>query len=56
MLDEQHGELEPVARLLDERPEPFHLVVAKATGRLVEQEQPGLGDQRPGELDPLQRP
>jgi hypothetical protein len=34
-------------------PELLHVVVAQARGRLVEQEQVGVADQRPGQGDPL---
>ncbi len=56
VLDEQHGQLEAVARLLDEGREPLDLLVAEAAGRLVEQQEARLGDERSRELDALERP
>ena len=56
VLDEQHRQLEAVARRLDERREPLDLLVAEAARRLVEEQEPRLGDEGARELDPLQRP
>ena len=43
MLDEQHGQVEVVAQLRDERAELRDLLVVEAAGRLVEQQQARLG-------------
>jgi hypothetical protein len=56
VLHEQHRELEVGADLLDELAELPDLLVVEATRRLVEQEQPGLRDERAGELDALLDP
>ena len=55
VLDEEHGQLEPVTRAGDEGGEPLDLLVAQPAGRLVEEEQPRLGGERTGQFDPLQR-
>src|SRR5207302_557126 len=55
VLDEQHGQVEVVAQLPDERAEFADLFVVEPAGGLVEQQQLRLGDERPGELDALQR-
>ena len=56
MLDEQHRELEVVADLLDELTQLRDLLVVQPAGRLVEQEEPRLRDERARELDPLLDP
>ena len=56
VLDEEHGELEVVADLLDEDPELGDLLVVQPAGRLVEEEQPRLGDERPSKLHALLDP
>ena len=56
VLDEEHGELEVVADLLDEHAELRHLLVVQPARRLVEEEQARLGDERPRELDALLGP
>ena len=56
VLDEEHGEVEVVAHLRDERAELRDLLVVEAAGRLVEQQEPRLGRERARELDALQRP
>ena len=55
VLDEQHCEVEPLAQLEEKVAECRHLLVAQAAGRLVEQQQPRLGDECPRELDALER-
>ena len=56
VLDQEHGQLPVVADLLDEAAEIRDLLVVEPSGRLVEQQQLGLRDERAGELDALQRP
>ena len=53
VLDEEHREVEVVADLLDEDTELRDLLVIQPAGRLVEEEQPRLGDERAGQLDAL---
>ena len=55
VLDEQHGQVEPLAELEEEVAERRHLLVAEPAGRLVEQQQTRLGHERAGQLDALQR-
>ncbi len=55
VLDEEDGQIEALARLGDEARQPLDFLVAQAAGRLVEQQQPGLGDEGARELDSLQR-
>ena len=56
VLDEEHRELEPVTRPLDEGRQQLDLLVAEPAGGLVEEEQAGPADQGAGELDPLRGP
>ncbi|HMG55002.1 MAG TPA: hypothetical protein VK601_16005, partial [Kofleriaceae bacterium] len=53
VLDHQDGDSENVADRADLLAEPAHLLVVQPAGRLVEQQQDGLGGQRAGQLDPL---
>jgi hypothetical protein len=56
VLHEQHRTgrgVGPLGQPDDERGEFLDVLVAEATGRLVEQQQPRLGGQRPGQRDPL---
>jgi hypothetical protein len=55
VLDQKHGQLPVVADLLDEATEIRDLLVVEPSGRLVEQQQLGLRNERAGELDALQR-
>src|SRR5262245_46078268 len=52
VLDEQHGQPEVVLQPADEVEERVGLVGVEPGGRLVEQEEPGTGQQRPADLDP----
>ena len=56
VLDEEHGEGEGGPDPPDQRSKLLDLLVAQASGRLVEQEQAGARGERPGELEPLHRP
>src|SRR5512132_174761 len=55
MLDDQDGQVEVLPQPPDQRAELAHLLVVEAPGRLVEQQEPGAGDEGAGELDALQR-
>ena len=55
VLDEQDGEPELVADPPDGLAELVDLAVGQARGRLVEQQEPGLGGQRPRQLQALER-
>jgi hypothetical protein len=55
VLDQEHRQLEAVSRARDERAELIDLLVAEATGRLVEQKQARRRDERARKLDPLPR-
>ncbi len=53
MLDEQHGRAALVADAPDQPGKLADLAVRQPAGRLVEQQQAGLGGQRASQLDPL---
>ena len=53
VLDEENGELEVVADLLDEGAELGDLLVVQATRGLVEEKESRLGDERASQLDAL---
>ncbi len=55
MLDQQHGDAEPVADRTDQRAEFRDLFVIEAAGRLVEQQQQRPGGKRARQLDALAR-
>src|SRR5262245_40878358 len=56
VLDEEDREVVLLADPSDQAGELPDLLVVQAAGRLVEEQQPRLGDERPRELDPLLRP
>ena len=56
VLDQQDGHVALVPDGPGEPGEQPDLLVVQPCGRLVEQEEPGLPGQCPGELDALQRP
>jgi hypothetical protein len=55
VLDDEDREVELVAEVADEHAEVSDLLVVQASGRLVEQEQARLRDERAGELHALLR-
>jgi glyoxylase-like metal-dependent hydrolase (beta-lactamase superfamily II) len=55
VLDEEHRQVEIVAKPEEEVAEVLNLLVREPTGRLVEQQQAGPRRKGPGELDSLQR-
>src|SRR5690606_42165150 len=54
VLDDDHGDVEVLADRLEPAGELVDLAVAEAVDRLVQQQQPGTGRQRAGQLDPLE--
>ena len=53
MLDQQHGDVALVADAADQVAEHMDFLVVEAAGRLVEQQDLGLGRQRARQLDAL---
>src|SRR5437762_522109 len=53
MLHDEHAQVEPFTHPADQVREPFALAVVGAGGRLVEQQQRGVRDERPAQLDQL---
>jgi hypothetical protein len=56
VLDDQNRQVEVLPQTLDQRAELSYFLVVQASGGLVEKQQARSGDERAGELDPLQRP
>src|SRR5262249_25767195 len=56
VLDDEDGQLQLIAKPLDERAELGHLLVVQPAGRLVEEEQARTRYESTSELDPFQRP